>query len=322
MDEAKTKTNILQKFKRLPKSKKIQLSIAAILSLLLIILIPVYAWFNYQREIARIERIQSPDMLYITAANREDKINIDMNNIDTDATWNSTSNEKASYQYFVFAVAGRYVTNYNLQLAHTKNNNFTYEIFEADASNTNPGGIEGKDYVIYEPDDNRIPSELSEVLTHDGIDTNKNIYYSIKKDDSTPTSKDISLNKGQNYTITVTPAVVADPEQGIEAVPAVTKTYSYNGEYVNVDSNLNGKPGYNTLADDDSYKSKTYNYGNVDEHSVPLYWQCTGIPVEDTNNARDPFYHEYILKVSWDTANLGALVSKDTDIVYITVSVK
>lgn len=311
---ADEKKSLLEKINDMPRSKKIQAVIASVLSISLVFTVPAYAWFNYQREIARLERIKSPDMLFITAANREDKININMNNIDTDATWNSTSNEKASYQYYVFAVAGQYVTNYNLQLAHTKNNNFTYEIFEAEASNTSPGGIEGKDYVIYEPDDARIPSDLSEVLTHEGINTDEPIYYSIKKDRSTP-AKEISLNAGQTYTIT--PAVAADPANGVEAADAVTK--EYNGVYKNV---TGGNPGYNTLADNDGYKSKTYNYANIDTHSVPLYWQCTGIPVEDTNNARDPFYHEYILKVSWDTANLGSLVSKDTDIVYITVSVK
>ena len=316
---ADDKKTIGERINELPNDKKIQAVIASVLSISLVIAIPAYAWFNYQREIARLERIKSPDMLFITAANREDKININMNNIDTDSTWNSTSNEKASYQYFVFAVAGQYVTNYNLQLAHTKNNNFTYEIFEAEASNTSPGGIEGKDYVIYEPDDDRIPSDLSEVSTHEGIDTDEPIYYSIKKDRSTP-AKEISLNAGQTYT--VTPAVAADPANGVEGVAAVTK--EYNGEYKNV---TGGSPSYNTLANADGYKSKTYEvengeYAYIDSHSVPLYWQCSGIPVEDTNNARDPFYHEYILKVSWDTANLGSLVSKDTDIVYITVSVK
>lgn len=313
---ADEKKSMLDRINDMPRSKKIQAVIASVLSASLMFAIPSYAWFNYQREIARLERIKSPDMLFITAANREDKININMNNIDTDGTWNSTSNEKASYQYFVFAVAGQYVTNYNLQLAHTKNNNFTYEIFEAKASNTSPGGIEGRDYVIYEPDDDRIPSDLSDLLehTHPGINTEVPIYYSIKKDKSTP-PLNISLNAGQTYTII--PAVEADPENGIEATDAVTK--SYNGVYKNV---TGGNPGYNTMADDDGYKSKTYNYANIDAHSVPLYWQCTGIPVEDTNNARDPFYHEYILKVSWDTANLGSLVSKETDIVYITVSVQ
>ncbi|MBR5166409.1 MAG: hypothetical protein IKW87_12775 [Ruminococcus sp.] len=272
------------------KSKKIQLIIASLLSAFLIITVPSYAWFNYQRELARLERIKSPDMLFITAANREDKINIDMNNIDVNATWNSSSNEKASYQYFVFAVAGQYVTKYNLQLAHTKNNNFTYEIYEASASNTDPSSIEnskkieGRDYVKYEPDNNRIPSDLSEVSTHSGIDTSQPIYYSIKEN------------------------------SGVQA--------KLNGRYINV---TNGNPDFDDLANDDGangYKGKTYSYDKVDDHSVPLYWQCENIPVEDTNTDRAPFYHEYILKVSWDKNHINDLVKKDTDIVYITVSVK
>ena len=314
---ADEKKSVFDSINDMSRKKKIQAIIASLLSVFLAVAIPAYAWFNYQREIARVERIKSPDMLYITAANREDKINIDMNNIDTNAIWNSESSEKATYSYFVFAVAGQYVTSYNLQLAHTKNNKYTYEIFEADASNTNPHSedaskIEGKDFIKYEPDNNRISVDLSDVTTHSGIDTSKPIYYSVKQDRSTP-PKEISLNNG---TYVVTPAVAADPSNGVEASAAVTK--SYNGHYINV----TGTPDFNTLANNDDYKAKTYNYDRVDVHSAPLYWQCTNIPVEDVGNARDPFYHEYILKVSWDPNNLGSLVSKDTDIVYITVSVK
>ena len=298
------KKSIASRILNMPRSTKIQAFIASSLSIFLAAAIPTYAWFNHQREIARIERIKSPDMLFITAANREDKLNINMNNIDVNGKWATTPESSAEYQYFVFSVAGQYVTNYNLQLAHTKNNNFTYEIFEAAASNTNPGGVEGKDYVKYEPNDNRIPSELDDVVTHSGIDTSLPIYYSVKMDRS-QTPKEISLN---SRTYTIIPAT--------GNAEAVTK--SYNGHYINV---TGGVPDYDDLANND-YKSKTYEYDKIDERSNPLYWQCTNIPVDDTNNARDPFYHEYILKVSWDKNNIGTLVRKDTDIVYITVSVQ
>ena len=114
--------------------------------------IPSRAWLRRQKEIARLERIKSPDMLFITAADREDKINIDMNNIDVNAQWNTPSTPtNADYKYYVFSVAGQYVTNYNLQLAHTKNNNFKYEIFEAVGSTTKPtANVIEKDYIEYD----------------------------------------------------------------------------------------------------------------------------------------------------------------------------
>ena len=298
MDKKKKKKDT----KKLPLSlnKKIQIIVASLLSVALLIIIPIYAWFYNQREIARLERIKSPDSLYITAANREDKINIKMNEIDVNSTWNPDSDETATHKYFVFAVAGQYVVNYNLQLAHTKNNNYKYEIFEAEASNTTPSGIEGKDYIVYDASDDRIPADLSEIVTHEGIDTLSPIYYSIKKDDSNP-AKPISLNEGTTYTI-----------NGDEL--------SFDGHYINMES---GTSEYTRLADD-TFHDKTYSYDKVEAHSEPLYWQVTGIEVEDTSGIKNPFYHEYILKVSWDnTANLAELSKyKDTDIVYITVSVQ
>lgn len=297
MDEKTNKKDTDQK-KSLSVKQKVQIIVASLFTIALVIMIPTYAWFNNQREIARLERIKSPDSLYITAANREDKINIKMNEIDVNSTWNADSDERATYKYFVFAVAGQYVVDYNLQLAHTKNNNYKYEIFEAEASNT-PSGIEGKDYVVYEPNDARIPTELRSVGKHDGIDTTSTIYYSIKEDDSNP-KKQISLNAGTTYTI------------GEDEL-------SFDGHYIN----MSGSNEYTGLANN-TYHDKTYIYDKVEPHSEPLYWQATHIEVEDTTGIKNPFYHEYILKVSWDsTANLADLTKyKDTDIVYITVSVQ
>lgn len=299
MDEKKNKKDTDQK-KSLSVKQKVQIIVASLFTIALVIMIPTYAWFNNQREIARLERIKSPDSLYITAANREDKINIKMNEIDVNSTWNADSDETATYKYFVFAVAGQYVVDYNLQLAHTKNNNYKYEIFEAEASNTRPSGIEGRDYIVYESNDERIPTELRSVGKHDGIDTTKPIYYSIKEDDSSP-AKQISLNAGTTYTI-------GEGE------------LSFDGHYINMGS---GTSEYTKLADG-TYHDKTYSYDKVEPHSEPLYWQATHIEVEDTTGIKNPFYHEYILKVSWDsTANPAELSKyKDTDIVYITVSVQ
>lgn len=300
---------IAAKFKGLKKGKKIQFVTASVLTISLMVAIPTYAWFSFQREIARLERIKSPDVLFITAADREDKINIDMNNIDVNAKWNTSPDETpATYKYFVFAVAGQYVTSYNLQLAHTKNNNYKYEIFEAYGTTTEPSDVEEKDYVAYDRTKN-IPTELSTIESKYGsADTYPTIYYSVKQDYY---NTDISLNQGMTYTITP-----ADQEHDVTAV-----TKSYNGQYLNFNIG-SGTSEFDRLANS-SYHTKTYNYDKVEPHSEPLYWQATRIPVETVGNDKNPFYHEYILKVSWDpTANLTELSRyKDTDMVYITVKV-
>lgn len=303
------KKNVFQKIKGMNRGKKIQAITASVLTAALMISIPSYAWLNRQREIARLERIKSPDMLFITAADREDKININMDNIDVNAEWKTNPATKATYKYFVFSVAGQYVTNYNLQLAHTKNNHYKYEVFEAVGTTTRPAGVEDRDYVAYDRDGN-IPTDLRTINSKYGtIQTNPTIYYQINEDyNHTP----ISLNQGTTYTIT--PASNAND--------AVTK--SYDGHYLNLDSS-SGENDYNRTANSSGiYHNKTYEYSEVEIHSEPLYWQVTKIPVELDGTEKKPFYHEYILKVSWDeNANLASLSKyKDTDIVYITVSVK
>lgn len=59
----------------------------------------------------------------------------------------------------------------------------------------------------------------------------------------------------------------------------------------------------------------------VQTHAEPLYWQANEIPVDGAED-RLPFYHEYILRISWTNGSEAADASaefKDTDIVYITV---
>jgi hypothetical protein len=173
-----------------------------------------------------------------------------------------------------------------------------------------PDGTEEKDYIIYDRTGN-VPAELQAITLdskYGSAATNPKIYYKINEDDNgTP----ISLNAGKVYTIT--------PE-GDDAQPF---TKSYDGHYLNMNSS-SATNDYERTADSTGvYHNKTYNYDEVEIHSEPLYWQVTKIPVDMVNNEKKPFYHEYILKVSWDKTDLTALSRyKDTDIVYITVSVK
>ena len=308
------KKKIVHKIIRLPQNKKVQLFLAVMFSLLVFATIPAYAWFNYHREIARLERIESPDMLYITAADREDKINLKMDSIDVNAKWGTNQESFATSKYFVFSVAGDYVTNYSLQLAHTKNNNYKYEIFEAvgtvNNSDVNNLVVE-RDYVIYDRMGN-LPTDLPTINSKYGdVEEHPKIYYKIKKDSN---GTEISLNAGNTYVIT--------PANETEGTPEVT--ISFDGHYLNMDSESGASEYYKTADSTGTYHDKTYDYDQVEVHSEPLYWQVTDIPVDLDNGEKQPFYHEYILKVSWDgSANLTNLSKyKDTDIVYITVSVR
>ena len=114
--------SIFGKFRKMEKKKKLQLVIAVSLSVVLLVALPVYAWFTHKRSIALTTKINAPTQLYITAGNKESVANLEMADIDV---------ENGSYKDFVFGIGGTDVQNYQIQLAHTTNIPFEYEIYRA-----------------------------------------------------------------------------------------------------------------------------------------------------------------------------------------------
>lgn len=275
---------------------------------------PVYSWFKMQRALQRYEKISSPNSLYIAAARREDQINIKVGGIDVMAYWKNgtgTSVGRTTYQDYVFSVAGDYVTSYSLQLAHTTNNNYTYEIFEADVSNSDPslsGAIIGRDYIEYTLTDKYDPivlREISDNPVYDDIDVGDKLYYSVKLADDNTTK--VSLNS--------TTPTEQDPEDVVASSYTIdSETVTYNGHYLNWNN-------YFTAKSTGEYHDASYgSYNTVNIHAEPLYWQANEIIGGYPEN-RESFYHEYILRVSWTTDDALKATStyKDTDMIYITV---
>lgn len=114
--------SIFGKFRKLEKKKKLQLVIAVSLSVVLLVALPVYAWFTHKRSVALTTKINAPTQLYITAGNKESVANLEMADIDV---------ENGSYKDFVFGIGGTDVQQYQIQLAHTTNIPFEYEIYRA-----------------------------------------------------------------------------------------------------------------------------------------------------------------------------------------------
>lgn len=114
--------SIFGKFRKMEKKKKRQLVIAVSLSVVLLVALPVYAWFTHKRSIALTTKINAPTQLYITAGNKESVANLEMADIDV---------ENGSYKDFVFGIGGVDVQQYQIQLAHTTNIPFEYEIYRA-----------------------------------------------------------------------------------------------------------------------------------------------------------------------------------------------
>ena len=289
--------------------KRLIVFVAALMTLSLFIITPTYSWFKKQQEMARYEKVRSVNTLYITAASREDVKSFQVSGVDVSekAVWElgNSQTQRKTYQDYIFCVAGDYVYSYTLQLAHTTNNNYKYQIFEAEPAGSAPaGGVSGRDYIEYKITDEFDPEILSEITAKDIYTTKAAgdgiLYYSIKKDDK---SVPISLN-------------AANPTQNVNVISSSYavdgETVTYNGHYLNRTTDFSA----NTTYHNDTYSE---DEDNVETHAEPLYWQATGISGGDVTNS-DSFYHEYILRISWDTSGDSAATTdyKDTDIIYIT----
>ncbi|WP_456028578.1 hypothetical protein [Ruminococcus sp.] len=130
--------SIFGKFRKMEKKKKRQLVIAVSLSVVLLVALPVYAWFTHKRSVALTTKINAPTQLYITAGNKESVANLEMADIDV---------ENGNYKDFVFGIGGVDVQQYQIQLAHTTNIPFEYEIYRAKSVSETDKSAEAVVYV-------------------------------------------------------------------------------------------------------------------------------------------------------------------------------
>jgi len=296
--------NLFKKFNKLSCGKKAQVIIGALLAVALMIAIPTYAWFAGQKKTAEMYKVQYPNSLYINAAHREDQIYFELDSVNvnefekdaggsviyyTDATYTSqkiinvegqdiydTSGvpKVITSQKYAFSVVGTNTDNFKLQLANTNNNQFKYNIYEADEKTK-------AEFDTLSP----IPGNYV-VRPANGLGTHTS--------SSVVFSDDITLNdKGKDFYYVANGA-------------ALTGTY------------LNAKDGSNNLLakNNDKYYEKNYTDNTqVEEKSVPLYWQSDSISANMDSNKR--FCKYFILEVTWDASRTAE--KKETDMIAITV---
>lgn len=288
--------DVWAEFKKLTKSKKMQFMAALILTIALLCVIPVYAWFNYQRKIVKLQKIDSPNSLYLNAAHREDTINFWVDGINAEEIYvdddgskildGNNREQKITYKDYVFNVTGEAVDKFTIQLAYTTNNPFTYEVYAADefdetdkAANT-PGQ---DNYVVYEVTDSTVDSlpEFDDDSYHPDAASPDKLYYRIN-------------------------ASISDT--------APTTSGKYTGEFLN---SINGGLDANNNYLDKSYGSYTTH---IQTDAKPVYWQATNVSAFPgvTNSNKKPFSRHFILRVRWPAGELDN-TDKETDIIYITV---
>lgn len=189
-----------------------------------------YAWFTQGHKIARMQEVVPPNMIFLSAAHRKAEIYFQIGEVNTSAA--------ATHKDYVFSVSGVGVQHYQLELAHTTNNPFTYTIYPAkcyEYDSSNPlAGTEGVNYVLFTaPKANTLGAPETITNIEDISTDTEKVYY---------------------YIIDSTSGAVA-------------------GAYQNEASNnplLANSTG--------SQHTKTYNNGDlVQKNAEPLYWKSSSI---------------------------------------------
>lgn len=292
---------IIDWWKSISKKQRIEVVVALLATVAFTIQVPsVYAWFTNRRQAARFERINSPNTLYITAAHREDVVNLVMDDINVSDKWIASDGTEYDMKYkdYVFSVAGERIDTFTLQLAHTTNNRYQYEIFLAERYTPQATDVEGRDYVSY-----KVTNEIAEDVPYeaDSIATNTVLYYRPKL--SAP-------KESGGLPITLNETVKTDDETSDQIETNVYNGITFNGHY------LNGVDGETANRSIQSQSYDSYPDKYIEEHANALYWQCTNVPGGD-NTTNSAFYVEFILRVYF---NENPTAFKDTDIIYITAS--
>lgn len=297
----RAKRKLSETFKNMSTVQKIELILALLITAALMILAPTAAWLSYRRNIVKLQKIQSPNTLILSAPHHEDRmyfkvegINADENQVNGNGVELKDANNKPikiTHKDYVFCVVGEAVDQFTLQLAYTTNNPFTYEIYAAEEIDRfeDLGTIDAnteKDYVEYTPTNRNVPGIP---LAYQADTTNaQTLYYRI----------DQSVTEG-----------------GANG--------QYTGSYLNrgtVDAHgsYDATNKYHTIVYP-GYDENDTSYDHVHADAEPVYWQATGISAipGHTNLEKEAFVRHFILRVKWVAGELDNDL-KETDIVYIT----
>ncbi len=284
-------TELIEKWRSLPRNKRIQAAVAAALSTALAVSLPVYAWFASQRQAGTIIMINAPTTISIGSGNQEPVGMIDLSNINVEEYLDP--DDPASLVYYgeyVFCVTGKYLSEYDLQIARTTNINFDYELYRVDNTSypavltpgitTDPGVVAGYGVAAYK-------SELA----------NDTYFYPYKQQNATTEDKTQGNITGLGRFINSTLSNVGDG--------AATDMEGKSFHERNYGDEVSDGNGGTTIA--------TYPHVNV--YAQPLYWQVKNLPV--TGQIGDAgFVDYYVLKINWRDKGLSN--NKETDMIYIT----
>lgn len=283
---------MIKHFSEMPMHKKIEAIIAATTTIAIFTIPPTFAWLTQKQDMAAMTKVNAPFNIYITASHHQNIQEFDLSDIDT-------KQSGVGYKDYVFCVRGsKEVSSYDIQIAHTTNINFTYELYHAQGLNS-PQALGTYD-------------NLADNVTKVG---NTNISYtgdivSYQKDSESPT---------YTYQIGGTNLMAYNPNYDRENDSDHLKDAGYlNGAIVN--GRLIGSD-FSDYSEDD----------NPQIYAQALYWKnpspVASYTTQNLNKSED-FDHYYVLRLRWtqtnseDSDDMDVVQNnKETDIVYITAEV-
>lgn len=179
---------LIEKVKKLSFAVNVQLFIAILCTMA----IPVFAWFAYQDRIETFSKIKEPPSINIASGGNDPAIYISLENIDV---------SKSTEKYIVFSVEPGKYSAYDIQLSHTTNIPFTYELYRVQEAES--GTIE---YIDHTRDVNVEESTLKyEIMTTAAKTTSGKVILTDINPDSKTTGRILGNEDGlaaynrQNY---------------------------------------------------------------------------------------------------------------------------
>lgn len=295
---------IINRIKKMSVSKRIWLTAATLLTIALLVLIPVYAWFSYERKAAEMYKVQYPNSLYINAGHREDRVffnldGINVNNYVYDSDGKIKKDDdgnalKVTTYTYVFAVSGDNTTEFKLQMAHTNNNMFKYKIYEATQYDY-PAGTETREA----DEENGIEAITAGQIVPSGTASANIVVYDQH-----------AVEHEEN------PIQVAyDPYiEGNTSTKYYVRGNEVNGAYKN-----NKNSGLaNDAVSDKYYKMNFGDNQNVEAHAIPSYWEASIDDSQFVTDSNKRFVKYFILEVDCKD-NQENQEKKETDLIYFTV---
>lgn len=120
------KKSIQERISSLSKTQKVQLVIAAMFTVASVVAAPSLAWFAYQSKVETMSYVNDPPSLSLAAGHQDSVQFFDLKNIDV-----KRETDGSYYHDFVFSVETEKSHEYDLQLVHTTNIPFVYELYRA-----------------------------------------------------------------------------------------------------------------------------------------------------------------------------------------------